>query len=392
MTICIAKSKKSLGHYFLRIVPTEEVYKIPDEGMPALINSLTTVKSHKQLATAVEHLPLLLDTKGGSNQPKRVMTTYKCIDLLDSEFGPVEKKTLAYEMFLYAPKELRANSSKESPAADLDAYDTHFADELKKLGDEYRVIVEPIQDWMTFRNLLAMGAALLTNIENLPKGGRVLEASGFYAPKESAYGFPVFVAPLKFQASIYLTNFLKHPVASNNADRDNTDYLYWLYQPQGEAIKRKGGLFPVNTYAFGGIDDDVFVSTHWDATRKSFNFTDIATAPFSEDRYLYLVIRQSGSQLDMAKKIVQVLWETTRDLIDNDGALLGITQDTESLFLPKQNTPTYSFHSLISKAWYDLCYHENRRLIACKHCGCGVLASLRGPIKEYCSDSCRTQE
>lgn len=392
MTICIAKSKSSLGHYFMRIVPAEDAQRIPDKSVPDLINGLTTVKTHKQMASAVENLPLLFDTKGGDRQPRRVMTTHECIELLDTEFEPVDKKILAYEMFLYAAKDLKANSGKDSPAGDLDAYDTHFVDELKGLGDDFKVIVEPIQDWMTFRNMLAMGAALLANIEGVEKGGRVLEESGFFEPAESAYGFPVFVAPLKFQATTYLLQFLKHPLASRNSDGDSTDYLYWLYQSQAVAVQRKGGLSPVNTYALGGIDDDIFISSHWDATQKNFNVADIVSAPFSENRNLYLVIKQSGTQLDMAKRIVRVLWQATQGLVDKDGALLGMTQDTESLFLPRQNAPTYNFHSLISKTWYDLCYHENRKMIACKHCGCGVLASLRGPAKEYCSDSCRTQD
>lgn len=392
MAICIAKSKRALGHYFMRIVPEDRIHLPEGEDVSALINSLTTVKTHKQMASAVENLPLLFKAKGTEAQPTRVMTAYECIELLDTEFEPVDKKILAYEMFLYAPRELKANSSKESPAADLDAFDCHFADELRGLGDGFKVIVEPVQDWMTFRNMLALGAALLANIENFSEGGRVLEESGFYKPEESAYGFPVFTVPLKFQATTYLNQFLKHPVASSNSDGDSTDYLYWLYQSNVEGTQRKGGIVPVNTYALGGIDDDVFISTHWDALQKSFNVVDILTAPFSKNRNLYLVVKQSGSQLDMAKRIVRALWQSTQNLVDVDGALLGMVQDAESLFLPKQSAPTYSFHSLISKAWFALCYHQNRKLITCKHCGCGVLASLRGPAKEYCSDSCRTQD
>ena len=388
MTICIAKSKSTLGHYFLRIVPEDNAIK----DMPAFINNLTTAKTHKQLVAAIEDAPLLAGEKGGPNQPKRVMTTHECIDLLDFEFEGVDKKILASEMFLYAPKELRANSSKESPAAEFDAYETRFCDELKKHDNGFKVIVEPVQDWMMFRNTLAMGAALLANIENLPKGGRVLEEAGFSIPDKSAYGFPVFAAPLKLQATTYLLQFLKHPIASSKSTGADADFLFWLYQQEVEANKRKGGLYPVNTYALGGVDEDVFVSNHWDATQKSFGVADTILAPVSEDKNLYLAVKQSGSQLEMAKRIVWALWKASQGLIDQDGALLGMTQDSESLFMPKQNTPTYTFHSLISKAWYELCYHENRKLIVCKHCGCGVLASLRGPGKEYCSDSCRTQD
>ncbi|MBQ9004133.1 MAG: hypothetical protein IJ087_20005 [Eggerthellaceae bacterium] len=390
MTIRIAKSRKTLAHYFIRIVDADSARDMSDDDIAALVNDLSSAKGHKQLASAIEHACLLFETRGEEKQPRRVMTPAECSAALEAEFEPVDARKLAYEMYMASPKELRANSSKDSPAAVLDAYGRDLAGDLSALGDDSLVLVEPVQDWMTFRNMLTLGAALLANIENLPEGGRVLERAGFFEPGRSSYDFKIFAAPFKLQ-SAFLFEFGKHPIKSGGMTTFEHDYLYALYQSQSELIKHRGGLSPVVIH---GLDPDgeVFIATHYDAVQGGISPIDIAKIPVEEDRNLYLCVKKRGSQYDMAKRVVTTLWGATQNLVDRDGSLLGMTQDSESLFLPQQGSITYTFHSLISKAWNALCFHEGRRLIACKRCGCGVLASNRGPAKEYCSESCRIQD
>ena len=386
MTVCIAKSKATLAHYFIRLVDEDRARAMPDADLPALVNGLTSAKSHKQLASAAEYACVLLDTEGSGAQPPRIMTPSQCLEALESEFEPVDARKLALEMFMASPREIRANSGKESPAAALDAYGCGLADQLRGLGDGIAVLVEPVQDWMCFRNMIAIGAALLANIENPPEDGRVLEAAGFRQPEENAYGFPAFVAPFKLQASAFLLEFGRHPLKSGKLACEDLDYLYWLYLSSAEEARSGGGARSI-----GGIED-VFFDTRYGAVQNGITTLDVVTLPVADDRNLYLCVRREGSQLDMAKRAVTALWNATQALVDLDGSVLGMTNDAESLFQPAQGAMTHAFHSLVSKSWNALCYHEGRKLIACRHCGCGVLASNRGPAKEYCSDSCRIQD
>lgn len=393
MTICIAKSKETLGHYVMRTADKKTFNYMPDEQLPAFINALLSAKGHKQLIRALEGAPLLYETNIRGKQPDRVMSPDDCIRALEEQFTEVDPKILSWELFMYAPKEIRANVTiGKSPASELDAYKNHFAEELSKLGDDKVIIVESIEDWMTVRNMLSVVAALLSGIENPEKGARVLENAGFFMPDRNAFNQDVFVTRLKFQAGTFLLQFMKHPVVSSGLLGRDLDYLYNLYyKDTGKPRKRGGLLFPVMTRGIGGCDD-VFITAHYDAVKGGINLIDIALAPWEEDRYVYLCVEKHGSQLEMAKRAVLALWNATCSLKDFDGAMLGITEDIESLFMPKQETMSFTYHSLVSRLWNALCFHKGKRLITCRHCGCGVLASNRGPVKEYCSDSCRVQD
>ena len=135
----------------------------------------------------------------------------------------------------------------------------------------------------------------------------------------------------------------------------------------------------------------MFVATHYDAVQKGINLVDVLTLPWEKNRNSYFCIRSEGDQVDMAKHAVKALWNASQSIWDQD-TFLGMEPDIDSLFDQSKDTMAFSFGSLISKAWYLLFFHKGRRLTACKHCGCGIIGSNRGPAKEYCSDSCRVQE
>ena len=255
-----------------------------------------------------------------------------------------------------------------------------------------RIAVEPVQDWMTYRNFLTVVACLLANIENLSMGGRVLEAAGFFKAERAGYNLPIFAIPLKFYAAFFAGS-LAHPIKSAKLDNRNTDYLMRCFNDSLDyKVHKKNLLSEVASYPFAG-DEEIFISTKYPVLADDIKTRDILVAPFEGDTNLYLCIaqREGESQLEMAKRFVSAFWVKTQNLVDLDGALLGMTQNMESLFDPAQDAISYSFHSLISQTFNKLCYHPGQKLIVCKHCGNGVLASKRGAAKEFCSDSCRAQ-
>lgn len=392
MAIAIARNKRLLTHFFFRTIHTEYAfYGTPEEDLPALINSLTTAKTHKQLASAIEYSCLLLNNRYTRIHPGRLVTANEAITLLEGYFEPTDAKKLAQEMFMASPKPLRANASKSSPAAALDAYSSDFIKKLEERGAGIMVAVEPVQDWMMFRNLLAIGAALLANIERIPEDGKVMEAAGFFRSETNAFGFPIYTIPFKFQASTFALDFAKHPGRSSRLTPRELDHLYWLYNDSDERIVHRDGFLPVETRPFGR-NEDVFFTTHYQAVKEGITPLDVAKVAFEQDTNVYLCARADlSNQYELAKSIIECIWYKTQVLMDIDGETLGVTQDPESLFDPEIEELKLKFHSLVSRCWYALCYHKGRKLIACKHCGCGVLASNRGPAKEFCSDSCRIQ-
>ena len=394
MDICIAQSKKTLGHYFLRLVEDDKVFSYEDELLPELINNLVSAKTHKQIVATLDNIGLLFNSSR-TGKHNSVMTPLECINALNSDFVPVDASKLSEEMYLsyVSDKAIRANSGKESPAASFDAYSCCFVDRLKEIPEGYKVVVEPIQDWMTFRNMLSICASLLGRIERGDDENKILAHSGFFEPETNAFGFPVLAFRYKFQAATWLLNFTTHPLLSSKLETADLDYLNFLYSHGVETVMRKKSLIaPVVTRAFGE-DADVFLVTHYLAKQKNIELRDLAKLLSEDDKYLYLCVKKEGSQLDIAKKIVLAIWRAHQNLNDRDGSVLGMVRDDTSLFDLHSSAPTYTCSSLMSKLMYALCFHSafSQKLTICKHCGCGMLSPVKGRPKSYCSDSCRTQ-
>ena len=391
MTVCIARNKTTLTHYFFRLVRRDKAHDIEGTDSASLINALTSAKTHKQLAAAIENSCLLIEGTTSARQPQREMLPSECIELLERDFESVNPRQLAFEMLLATSTSVRANSSCDSPAADLDAFKCNFKDTLLNADSNQVALVEPVQDWMMCRNSLAVGAFLLAGIENPPQDGRVLERAGFFSPVKSNFDFPALVLPFKYHTAVWAKNYINHPFISDQIICTDVDYLYWLYlQNEKEAVPPRG-VSGSALQSIGG-DDCVFFATHYDATKKGLTPLDLLKVLNEWDRNIYLCVKMADIQPEMAKRVVKALWRKAQSIRSESGIPFGMSLDEESLFFPRQGTATFRHHSLNSKLWYDLCYHKNKRLIACKHCGCGVLASNRGPMKEYCSDSCRVQD
>ncbi len=364
------------------------------------INKLTTAKSHKQLATALDNAPLLLGENRGPYQLDRVMRVEELLPLIDGEdrcIVPVDAKGLAREMFLASPKPLRANRGYSSPAASLDVMRGNNAASLKSMSAGMPVFIEPVADWMTFRNTLAIGAALLANIENPPEDGRVLDVCGFELQSSAGRDEdePVFSIP--FKCSLLPPSLGGRGEPEVKLDRD-LDYMYSLYGDAFHFFIAPLGL---------GISDDgmVFVAGEQAGTRTDYLVEDAYLRRYCAschelkpiDRYrvvwrLHLCAKQHASQLDTAKEIVIALWRLNQNLKNADGTLLGRAEAYESLFNAEAKSMAYDHRSLVSMAWEALCFHGGRRLTACRHCGCGSFDPVRGRPREYCSASCGMQD
>ena len=350
--IYIARNRDMSTHSFFKVLDSNGDGLMPEKKLSRFINALVSAKGHKQLVSAIEECPcLLFQTNGGAGQSRRMLTAEECIEEIQANYVPTDARKLTQEMYMLSPKQLRANSSKESPAVAFDAYSCDFIGMLKQMDPETKIAVEPVQDWMTFRNLLAVTACILANIENLPSDGRVLKAAGFTEAGKDRFGLPSLGIPFKHKTALP-SSPSAHPAGPPGPDAQDADYLLSCYK------------------------DDEFIES---------------PADWGANLHLLISQRPEESQVDMAKRFVIAVWEKTQSLVDLDGKSLGMTQDMESLFDPEQDSISYIFHSLVSQSFNMLCYHPGRKLVVCKHCGNGVLASKKGKAKEFCSDSCRAQ-
>ncbi len=94
----------------------------------------------------------------------------------------------------------------------------------------------------------------------------------------------------------------------------------------------------------------------------------------------------------MAENVVIALWSAVESLKDADGMLMGVTEDPENMFTKQEWPSRHHTHSLVSSIWEKLCFDKAYNLLACKHCGCCLLADKRRSQQKYCSDSCRARD
>ena len=379
LAVYIAKHRTRNEHYFFRVdrdrnfFPDGDLYHgIPEAKLPAFINELTEAKTHKQLVSAIEYASILLSDSYIAGHPGRRMTKRECLAEFKHHFEPVDPKMLAREMYMYAPKEIKANAGKSSPAASFDAYKTGFYDYLEKNAPGEQIVVESVRDWMCFRNLLSIGATLLANIETVPQDGKVLEASGFASPADGDFGPDVFSVPFKC-GDTSIAAKIDDLIGFSRKDEDfDSGHLLWLLSEDSRNAAR------YEAWIESGLEGRF-------PQRKVF-------FALGSDGRSYLCVRcfESESQWSAAKRVVSFLMIKAFLLVDSNGSLLGAVRDDDGPFSSGKKGLSFRYKSLVSKCWDVLCTRENRRIVACKHCGSGILASNRGPVKEFCNDSCRT--
>lgn len=429
MPVYIAKHKKTHLHYFFRIFRVTDVPNVSDLDLTSFLNRLMSAKGHKQIAGIVEKSALLYNVNKMSNGMKQVLTPRRCIALLGSRFEPTDAKLLAEEMYLYSPTPRRANSSSKSPAASLDAFANDLPSILKELDEESVVLIESVQDWMMFRNSISVCAVLLSTVERHTEAEGSIESAGFNVRPGIERGQSIAMVPLKYAASQIRffadwDNLVHARPIRYGSELSFFDDLYRCYAD--------GNILTPPTLATRGIpffaglkrrqeqawrqermssphsDNSVFFSLPYEALvddsspllrnipdrlQRYQEAKSYLESIFDSDRNIYLcaTVDSSENDIDVAKKILRVFWGTTQTL-RHGNTPLGATPDLDRLFEPQLTTMPMAFPSLISKSWNALFYRGGARLATCKRCGCAIISSSKGPLKEYCSDSCRIQD
>lgn len=425
MSIFIAQDKQTHAHYFFRVFSKKDVPHLSEYDPVPLLNKLMSAKSHKQLLNIIDRSCLLIDLQNRPSGIQCTMSPAQCLETLQSRFVPTDARLLASEMYLYSPTPRRANSSTRSPAAFRDAFEKGLPSMLETLGDENVVLVEQVQNWMMFRNSISLCAVLLSIVEHQEEDAKSLESAGFSLHPGTETGQFIASVPLKYGSALfsYFSQFDDPEALAPPRYRDQTvdvDELFKLYA-EGNALFGKNsttGAIPFVTSLLKCTPysrhsplhdpDPVFFSLSYETLLNPSNALgrDLNHAwghskearrylksLWSVDRNVYVcaTVNTSESHIDTASKILKSFWRASQTLANRDGEQFGSCPDLSRLFEPERNTMPIAFRSLISKSWSSLFYRGGARLSTCRHCGCAIISANKGPLKEYCSDSCRIQ-
>ena len=390
MGITVAYDKRQKLHYVIRDVPGDALEWDAGQDCTRQLNALLAAKTPTALLRAVEGMPSLYP-EGRFSKTTRPVASREEVHYAVVRFGECDEDQLRAEMWMDSATPLRSDTAKMSKFVTDYGYDGEALAERAgaALGEGRVVAVEHLQDWMTLRNALTLCGRLLAQLQ---EGGPVsLEDAGFYRRSNSRLKDDFYIIPFKFNAFF----------ARASADWEEKDPLYNSLMTERKLASRYRFLAEPR----GGFPDpsepDVFLVTSPVATQEySSVFASKRLEPV--DKTLYLMVRDSGDQEAMAKKVVLAFTEAFRGLEDwergmrgkedrrGTGRALGWAYDAMGAFA-KQDEAREVPLSFPSGLWHRLLYHHAQALVVCSHCKNAILSSEQGTRREYCSDTCRVQ-
>lgn len=478
----LAYDKGHGGHVLIRVFPQDGLRSLSSitlaEGV-SLVNDLLCAKTHRQFFEVIRkcdytlltttHAVLSLEmskegeavrcTKFYSDDAGGLERRYGIkYDGTPIEFGPLpqgcfsqyfrinfdpaDPETLASELYLAGPKPLRANLGKRSPTAGPKSDYINY-DELEDLGTKETVVIEPMADWITLRNTLAMGGSLLGNIEMAERGEKsaetILNDSGFISldtpkplkmfqflrqrPGDGDEKCCCLVYPFKKQTFRPIAPFRDRYAGLNNSVNGETSSLdpqlqkrildayekenrtRWREHRHYDEVYKQWITEGRREFRCEYCSDLVFTpfAEHIRFLEKS-NLLDRETlqkikptdgpGPFDKS-LVYICLLESDfsgrTQLEIAKQVVVTFLTTVEntDLKRPGSVPWGAHFNYYGLFRGDGDMPNIYFGTLAGYLWHVLCYHQGYFTATCPNCGCGFIATKQGPRKQCCSSSCR---
>lgn len=379
----LVKDKKSLMLSLVRFVQTEELDS-PRGGVDfERANALLMARDPEALVESALKLgPMFVReadlgdrclslTQSGRKERKRFRRSDSAELLAECFFDPytvsVEDRSIMFEGMGRTP---RASADRVVEKRD---YLSECPD-LSSLGDGFRLIVEPLQDWVLLRNLLSIALRLGGTLRASKSPETLLDDAGFakserktlysmLATDSPGFTIPVMFNPFFREGTIVLRDFAY-----------DADAAWPLFRSITETKSRYLGL--ANVASLRGCDSIKFV-TGPQAEASEGGFRPIYTRP-EESRWMYLVIenREGLSQKELADMFLdsldRCLYRPHLSYGDNPMAEVSV-----------------NFYDLPSALWDLVRSHQNHYLMTCDNCHRTVFSTTQGPNRRFCSDSCR---
>lgn len=390
MGITVAFDKKQRLHYVIRDIPRGSLGWDAGADCTRQLNSLLAAKTPTALLRAIEAMPSLYP-EGRFSKKTRPIESAQEVRYALVRLGECDEDQLRAEMWMESATPLRSDTAKMSKfIADYGYGNEGLEDWAEAVLDDGRVIVvEHLQDWMTLRNSLTLCGRLLAQLQD---GNHApLEDAGFYHRNNSRLKDDFYIIPFKFNAFF----------ARASADWEEKDPLYNSLVTEGKLSSRYKFIDDLRGAFPDPSESDVFLVARPTATQEYDSFF-ASKRREPADKTLYLMVRNSGDQEAMAKKVILAFTEAFRGLEDweqgmrgkegrrGTGRPLGWAYDAMGAFakLDEARELPLSFPSAL---WHRLLYHHAQALVICSHCKNAILSSEQGTRREYCSDTCRVQ-
>ena len=385
-TLFLARDRKSGMHSFVRLVRLDEIDS-PVHGFTIdSVNSLMLARDPEMLACAARRVgPMYHDR---ADLGDRVMTAEEALSATRRRLMPSDSKTLLEEC-KFDPYSVvsgdrglaRVESGRIARAASdrtVEQYD-YCADspDYTYGSHRYRLVIEPLQDWILLRNLLSIVLRIGGVICRSLRAGdadTILEDCGFSRVERRtlssrlAIDSPGYTIPVMFNPFFRGGNTLINDMVF---DADATCPLYSrLIEPQSRHL----GLANIGTLR---SSPSIKFVTGPQAERAKGSFAPVSDRP-DESKWVYMVLEDDGSssQRDLANKLINAL----------DGLMYRprlVYQDQ-----PMQEIIAQP-HDLPSALWDLVRNHPNHYLMTCDNCQRTLFSTTQGPNRRFCSDSCR---
>ncbi|MDY2776980.1 MAG: hypothetical protein SOU51_01190 [Collinsella sp.] len=391
--IHIAMDPRSGMHSIVRLVPVEELDRPFEPVDPDALNRLLMARNVETLVEAAAQLgTMALSTasdrgmQGKCFKPSELQGNGKRV--LELEAPDAER--LLEECFFdpYAAREGASGfefsqTGRVAKAATRRAVETYGFDSARDYSfadDQYRFLVEPIQDWVFARNVLSIILRIGGLLRENPEEQDVLTAAGFsHAVPETAHqrdamGGSCFVIPIGFNPYFRKDSLLLNDVTFKRS----ADVIWPLYRSVA-GIKKSTLTKQFLNYHLRTEESVVFL-TAVEAMQVEGSFQPRDTIPLIA-KWWYMGLREQDgcSQRESADMLLRAF---DRVLFRPE-----LTYSGEPM---REIEPASMPANLLEAMWLLVRDHPGRYLLTCKNCHRTILSGTQGgERRRFCSDSCR---
>lgn len=377
----VAKDKKSGMHSLIRIVKREELDASLGEVDIERVNALMMARDLESLVEAAAGLGPMFTS--ASDLVGRCLTVEEALGEAGKRFQNSDSKGLLAECFFdpYAANVeaggLMFEGVSRLPRASADRVVERYdfcqeGSDLAGLGGNFRVIIEPLQDWVLLRNLLSITLRLGGTLRTRATGETLLEDVGFSRVEGKTLAARLVIDAPGYAIPVMFNPYFRGESAGITLDNNATWPLY------DRIAELKYGKFNLATYrVLRHGDGSVRFATapQAEAVRGSLEARELRP---EEARWMYLVLeeRADGGQKELADKFLNSL----------DGVLYA---PCLSFSGEQMREVSVSSYDLPSKLWSLVRDHPGHYLMTCDNCRRTVFSTTQGPNRRFCSDSCR---
>lgn len=391
-SIHIAMDPRSGMHSIVRLVPVEELDRPFEPVDPDALNSLLMARDVEALVESAARLGAMTVStapdgglQGKCFKPSELQGGGK--RALELEAPDAER--LLEECFFdpYAAREgafgfefsQAGRIAKAATRRAVETYGFPGARDYSFADDQYRFLIEPIQDWVFARNILSIVLRIGGLLRENPGERDVLTAAGFSrampetAHQEDVMGGSCLVIPIGFNPYFRKGNLLFNDVTFKR----NADVIWPLYRSVA-GIKKSALTKQFLNYHLKTEESVIFL-TAVEAKQIEGSLKARDKRPLIA-KWWYMGLReQEGySQREAADMLLRAF---DRALFKPELAYSGEPM--------REIEPASKPANLLEAMWLLVRDHPGRYLLTCKNCHRTILSGTQGGERRFCSDSCR---